>query len=152
MAVFVQSVLEQPLIAFHIATLLDHHDIIQFACVSKDARFQEAIQELVEGARFVLDMRVFFVKWDNADEEFSETLNHVTDLTTYDALLSERETYFTDRCAELCVFLRKNWTVVDTSPAFKRSIRLKMIEMREMFPGFCSHCDAFIGEVFPQEG
>lgn len=152
MANFVQSVLEQPLIAHHVASLLDHRDIIHFACLSKDERFVEAVSGFVEGARFVLDLETFFSLWDNADDEFSETLDHLTDMHTFDTVLKEREVYFTDRCIELCDFLKRNWALVETSSAFKKSIQRKMTEMGETFPSFRSYCDEFIGAMFPQEG
>ena len=117
-----QDVLEQPLIAQQIASHLNHEDCIRFACVSKDERFQDALRDFVHGSRFVLDMNSFFRKWDQADEEYSDLLNHLTDAWTHDNVLHERDTFFADRVIELCIYLRKNWKLVESSQKFTNAV------------------------------
>jgi hypothetical protein len=147
-----QDVLELPLIARKIASALEYDDLFRFACVSKDERFQEAISDFLEQARFVLDMRVFFRKWDTADKEYSDLLDHLTDAWTFDNVLREREDFFADRVIELCTYLRTNWNHAQVSQEFLKVVRTKLHEMGESFPACQYECVSFIHDMYENSG
>lgn len=144
----VRDVLEQPLIAQKIASHLNHEDCIRFACVSKDERFQDALCDFVDEARFALDMHTFYYKWDRADEEYSDLLNHLTDAWTYDNVLHERDTFFADRVIELCIYLRKNWNLAEKSPSFLNAVHAKLNEMSDLLPACQYECNSLIHDFF----
>ena len=144
----VQTVLEEPLIARQIASQLNHEDCIRFACISKDERFQDSIMDFVRNSRFALDLQTFFMKWDEADDEYTDMMNHITDPWTFDNVIKERDEFFTNRVIELCDYLRKNWNYAVLSQTFLEFLHEKFIEMSDMYPECQLTCSTFIYDMY----
>jgi hypothetical protein len=144
----IQDVLDQPLITRHIAYGLNHEDRISFACLSNDERFQESISDLVHHSKFSLDVQSFFRKWEGANDDYTETLNHVTDPWMFDNVINERDTFLADRVIEFCNYLRENWKYALLSQTFVEFVHGKLIEMSDDYPNCQYACGAFILDMY----
>lgn len=146
---FAKDVLEQPLIAHTVMSMLSAKDRISFASMSNDARFKETTKDLAAEARFIVNMRMFISSWngyiDTCQQEFLETIN---DPWLSDNVVADHNAYLANRLKELCVYLRANWHIVLHSGVLEYAIRLKVNEMRDFLPAH-EHLtiDAFVDDM-----
>jgi hypothetical protein len=148
---FAKDVLEQPLIAHTVMSMLSAKDRISFASMSNDARFKETTKDLAAEARFIVNMRMFISSWngyiDTCQQEFLETIN---DPWLYDNVVADHNAYLANRLKELCVYLRANWHIVlhTRVGVLEYAIRLLVNEMRDSLPdGEYSSIDAFVDDM-----
>jgi hypothetical protein len=121
--------------------------LFSFSCISKDARFHEAIEPSVRRARYRYFLRqwisVFQVRsksyWDQEAQMRIRMMNGYGFVTmTYAVanLMEQRNGEFAVHMKKLTDFMRNNIDLMCENPRFKVVMCLKIIEMMDQLPDF----------------